>query len=232
LSSLLTRAGGFSDNAYPKGAYFTRQAVQRMQEEHLRQALDKLETEILSSTALATQTAIEKEDVERYKTISMQQQQFLARLRTIRPIGRVVIRVDDPERLRGTPDDLELQEGDSLMIPQVQQTVNVLGAVVNPTAVVHEPHQNVRRYIAQVGGPTKNADMDRVYVIKVNGAALGGTGGIIFGSRVASARLDPGDTIVVPENLERTAWLKTVKDVTTILGQIALTAGVVLVGLK
>ena len=170
--------------------------------------------------------------MERQKVVVMQQQQFLAKLRTIQPLGRVVIRVDDPERLRGTPDDLELQEGDSLMIPQIQQTVNVLGSVANPTAVIYDPHLTVGKYIAKVGGPTKNADVERIYVIKVNGSALGGGGRSIFGSRVASARLDPGDTIVVPENFERVPWLKTVKDVTTILGQIALTAGVVLVGLN
>ena len=232
LSSLLTRAGGFSDNAYPKGAYFTRRAVKKMQAEHLKQALDKLEAEMLSSSVQATQTAVESQDVERYKTAALQQQAFLAKLRTIEPTGRVVIQIDDPERLRGTPDDLELQEGDNLLIPQIQQTVNVLGSVVNPTAVVYEPYLSVGKYIARVGGPTRNADAERIYVIKVNGSALGGTGGIIFGRRVASARLDPGDTIVVPENLERIPWLKTVKDVTTILGNIAMTAGVVLVGLR
>jgi polysaccharide biosynthesis/export protein len=232
LSSLLTRAGGFSDNAYPKGAYFTRRSVQKMQGEHLRQALDKLEAEMLSVTILATQTAVEREDVERFKTVGLQQQQFLAKLRTIQPLGRVVINLDDPERLRGTPDDLELQEGDNLLIPQIQQTVNVLGSVVNPSAVVYDPYLTVKKYVAQVGGPTKNADMDRVYVVKVNGSALGGKGGIILGSRVASTRLDPGDTIIVPENLERTPWLRTIKEVTSILGNIALTAGVVLVGLR
>jgi hypothetical protein len=44
--------------------------------------------------------------------------------------------------------------------------------------------------------------------------------------------LDPGDTIVVPEKLERIAWLKEIRDIAQILGNIALTAGVVLVGLK
>ena len=153
-------------------------------------------------------------------------------MRAIQPLGRVVIQVDDPERLRGTPDDLELQEGDNLLVPPIQQTVNVLGSVVNPTAVVYDPYLTVKKYIAQAGGPTKHADVDRVYVIKVNGSALGGKGGMILGSRVASARLDPGDTIVVPENLERIPWLKTVKDVATILGQIALTAGIVFAAIK
>ena len=232
LSSVLARAGGFTNNAYTKGAFFTRQAVKQMQAAHLKQALDKMEAEMLSTAAQATETALDKEEVQRQTIMVAQQRQFLAKMRTIQPLGRVVLQMDDPERLRGTPDDLELQEGDSLLIPPIQQTVNVLGSVVNPTAVVYDPYLTVKRYVAQVGGPTRHADMKRIYVIKVNGSALGGRGGVIFGSRVASARLDPGDTIVVPEDFERIPWLKSVKDVTTILGQIALTAGIVLVGLK
>jgi polysaccharide export outer membrane protein len=232
LSSVLARAGGFTDNAYPKGAFFTRKAVQRMQSDHLTQALNRLEAEMLSTTAQVSQVALEREDVERQRITMAQRQQFLTKMRAIQPLGRVVIQIADPERLRGTPDDLELQEGDSLVVPAIQQTVNVLGSVVNPTAVVYDPYLSVRKYIAQAGGTTRHADVNRIYVIKVNGSALGGQGGIIFGNRAVSARLDPGDTIVVPEDLERIPWLKTVKDVATILGQIALTAGIVFAAIK
>lgn len=227
LSSLLSRAGGFSDGAYTKGAFFTRVSVKKTQTEHLKQAIDRIEAEMYSLAVGKTQTALEKEDVEQQKTILIRQQQFLAKLRSIQPLGRVVIRIDDPERLRGTPDDLELQEGDDLLIPQIEQTVNVLGSVVNPTAVVYDPYLSVKDYIAQVGGPTKHADLNHIFVIKVNGSALGGKGTWLFGGRVASARLDPGDTIVVSEDLERVPWLKGIKDIATIIGQIALSAGVV-----
>ena len=73
-------------------------------------------------------------------------------MRSIQPLGRVVLQIDDPERLRGTPDDLELQEGDSLLIPQIQQTVNVLGSVVNPTAVVYDPHLTRQKIYCPGGG--------------------------------------------------------------------------------
>ena len=50
LSSLLTRAGGFTNNAYPKGAFFTRVSVQKMQAEHLKQAIDKMEAEMFTTS--------------------------------------------------------------------------------------------------------------------------------------------------------------------------------------
>ena len=232
LSSLISRAGGFTPNSYTKGAFFTRESVKRMQAEALKQSLDRLEGEMLAISAQKTQTAVDKEGAEQQRLVAERQQQLLARLRTVVPLGRVVIRIDDPERMRGTPDDLELQEGDNLQVPQIQQTVNVLGSVVNATAVVYDPYLRVKDYIAQVGGPSRHADLKRIYVIKVNGAALSGGGALLFGGGVSSARLDPGDTIVVPEDLERVAWLKEIKDIAIILGQFALMAGVVFAALK
>ena len=135
-------------------------------------------------------------------------------------------------RLRGTPDDIGMEEGDVLNVPQVQQTVNVVGAVFAPTAVVFAPHKTVREYLRMAGGPTQIADTKAIYVIRVDGSAMSRQGFSILGSGVNGAVLDPGDTIVVPEQLERVDWLKGIKDVATIIGQIALTAGVVLIGLK
>jgi protein involved in polysaccharide export with SLBB domain len=103
---------------------------------------------------------------------------------------------------------------------------------MNPTAVIYSPYFTVKDYLAQVGGPTKHADVKNLYVIKVNGSALGGRRGFLFLGRLTSVRLDPGDTIVVPEDLERVAWLKEIKDIVTILGNLALTAGVIFAAIK
>lgn len=232
LSSLISRAGGYTNRAYLKGAFFTRVAVKKMQAKHLEEALNRIEAEMLAASTQKIQTAVTKEEAEQQQAILGRQQAFLAKLRAIQPLGRVVVHLDDPERMRGTANDLELQEGDTLLIPQIQQTVNVLGSVVNPTAVVYSPYLTVGDYLAKVGGPAKYADVKHLYVIKVNGAALSGQGGWLFGGGITSMRLDPGDTIVVPEELQRVAWLKNIKDIATIFGNIALTAGVAVAALR
>jgi len=105
---------------------------------------------------------------------------------------------------------------------------------------------SVKDYINMAGGLTRIAAEKEIYVIKVNGSAvsrrafnwlgLGKTadyGGYEyhFGG-LKSLTLDPGDTIVVPEKLERIAWLKEIKDITQILANVALTAGVIIAGLR
>lgn len=105
LSSVLSRAGGFTEKAYTKGVFFTREAVKKMQAEHLKQMVDRIESELYTRVAEATQTSLDKEEVQEQKLIAAQQQKFVAKMRSIVPLGRVVIRLDDAERLRGTSDD-------------------------------------------------------------------------------------------------------------------------------
>jgi hypothetical protein len=54
----------------------------------------------------------------------------------------------------------------------------------------------------------------------------------MFGGGFMSERLAAGDTIVVPQRFERTAWLRTIKDITAIMSQLAISAGTVFLGLR
>lgn len=246
LSSLMARAGGFPPKAYPLGAIFIRPSVKKLQKEQLKAAIDRAEASVLALSAEKALTGLEPAEAHRAEVISRQQQQLLARLRKVEPIGRVVIRMDDPERLRGTPWDIELENGDAIYVPQIPQTVNVVGAVYTPTAVIYAANRNVKDYLNMAGGLTKIAEEKEIYIIKVNGSAVSrrafnwlGFGKTVdyagydyhFGG-LKSLTLDPGDTIVVPEKLERIAWLKEIKDITQILANVALVAGVLIAGFR
>jgi protein involved in polysaccharide export with SLBB domain len=244
VSSLLSRAGGFTSRAYLLGGVLTRKSTKQIQKQQLEAALNRMEAESLAIAGAKAVGGLDAEEAKRAEVYARQQMALLASLRKIEPLGRVIIRLDDPERLRGTPEDIELEEADSLAIPETLQTVNVVGAVFNPTAIVYAPYRTVQEYVTMAGGTTKIADDKQIYVIKVNGAAVSrkgfkllgpswdGTKYVFHPGGIKSLRLDPGDTIVVPEHLERIEWLKQIKDIATIIGQIALTAGVVLIGLK
>jgi polysaccharide export outer membrane protein len=244
LSSVLARAGGFTKKAYLFGAVLTRPSIERIQKEQLEAAINRMEAQVLALAGSQAAGGLESADAKRAEVYAKQQMQLLASLRKIEPLGRVIIRLDDPERLRGTPDDIEMEDGDTLLVPATTQTVNVVGAVFNPTGLVYTPNRTVDEFITMAGGTTKIADDQEVYVIKANGAAVSRKGFHWLGASwdgskyvyhpggLGTLTLNPGDTIVVPEKLERIEWLRQIKDIATIIGQIALTAGVVLVGLK
>jgi protein involved in polysaccharide export with SLBB domain len=244
LSSLLSRTGGFTSKAYLLGGVLTRKSTKQIQKQQLEAAINRMEAESLAIASSKAASGAEPEEARRADIYARQQMNLLASLRKVEPLGRVVIRLDDPERLRGTPEDIELEEADTLYVPETTQTVNIVGAVFNPTAIVYTPYRTVGEYVTMSGGTTKIADDKEIYVIKVNGAAVSrkgfkwlgaswdGTKYVYHPGGIRSLTLDPGDTIVVPEQLERIEWLKQIKDIATIIGQIALTAGVVLIGLK
>jgi protein involved in polysaccharide export with SLBB domain len=244
LSSLLARTGGFTDRAFLLGAVLLRASTKEIQRQQLKAAIDRLEARSIVASGEKAAGGIDTDEGKRVEVLARQQQMLIASLRKVEPLGRVVINVTDPERLRGTPDDIRLEEGDKLMVPQAPSTVNVVGAVFAPTAIVYAPYRTVKDYLTMAGGSTEIADEKEIYVIKVNGGAVSrkgfswlgagwdGTKYVYHPGGLKSLTLDPGDTIVVPERLERIAWLKEIKDIAVILGNIALTAGVVLVGLK
>jgi len=138
-----------------------------------------------------------------------------------------------PDKLRGTIYDIELEDNDSIYIPTDPQTVQVIGSVYNQTAFIYENGRNSKFYISLAGGYTDNADSANVYILKANGSAMKssrGFTGLSWNSEysrwdVGAGQVESGDTIVVPEKLERIAWMRNIKDITQILYQIAVRPG-------
>src|SRR3990172_1706410 len=237
LSSLITRAGGFTDRAYLKGAVFTRERVREIQQKQLDESADRLEREMAARGTLAVAAASSPEEAQIKSSETQQMKGFLAKVRQAKAKGRLVVPISDIGKGKGATEYIELEEGDSLFIPANPQSVQVSGSVFNQTAFVYDGNKGISDYIKLAGGYTENADKKRIYLLKVDGTAVRPEEGFssIFWSKTSSQwesggkQLDPGDTIVVPEQLERIAWMREIKDITQILYQIAVTAGVLLV---
>jgi len=237
LSSLIERAGGFTDKAYLRGTVFTRSRVQKLQQRQINEMIDRLEKELMVGGVAETGAAISPEEAKISAEEAKMKKEFLAKLRKIKAKGRLVIHLKPLDKLKGTPDDIELEDGDKLYIPHNPQTIQVVGAVYNQTAFIYEPGKSISCYIEKAGGYTKTADKKQLYVLKVDGSAVRPKGryfGFIWNpfthrwEASSTVLLDPGDTIVVPEKLEKIAWMRNIKDITTILYQIAVTAGVII----
>lgn len=73
------------------------------------------------------------------------------------------------------------------------------------------------------GGETVTADGSEMYVIRADGTAKSGRGTGWF-SGVGGTVVNPGDTIVVPETIERSSWRQSLKEWTSIFYQFGLGA--------
>jgi protein involved in polysaccharide export with SLBB domain len=148
-------------------------------------------------------------------------QSLLTQLQTAEPTGRLVINLENAVRSRGSEDDVELRDGDQLMIPRLKQYVTVIGEVQNPTTHVHRSELDRNDYIELSGGTTQRADGKRIYIVRADGSVIAPSGPFWF-RRGTSRALEPGDTIVVPLDAERMRPLPLWTAVTTIVYNLAV----------
>lgn len=230
LSSVISRAGGYTEKAYLRGAKFTRRSVREMQQKRMDEISIKSERDIIQKQSALAAVAASKEELEATKAALEGLQRGVAQLKTLRAEGRVVIRLSDSEDLKDSSYDMILEGGDELDIPLRPSVVSVLGYVYNPNSFVFQEGEDVGWYLDKTGGAVADAEKSEMYVIRADGTVLSRQQAF-FGSFL-SASLDAGDTLVVPQKLERVAWTREIKDWTQILANIALTAGTVMLGLR
>lgn len=231
LSSLIQRAGGFTNNAYLNGAVFTRESARARQQQTINEMVDRLDRELAGMGAAETSASLSAEDVAIQKTASDQKRIFIESMRSLKAKGRVVIKLASPDKLKGTADDISLEENDSIVVPEDPHMIYTVGSVYNQSAFIYDQHKTVSDYIQLSGNYTENADRKKIYIIKADGSAVSPGGGLsgVFRKNILNAELESGDSVIVPEKLEKVQWLKQTKDITQILYQIAVTAGVILV---
>lgn len=228
LSSVIERAGGFSDKAYLPGAKFSRASLRELQQKRMDEALSKAEAEVAKKQADLASVASSKEEGDNTKTALEGLQRNINILKTKRAEGRLVIKLTALDKLKNTRGDVSVEGGDALFIPSDPDAVSILGQVYNPTSIVFEPHSNVGYYLDKVGGPTGDADGDEIYLVKMDGTVISKKQSSGFFNSFMSRDVDSGDTIIVPQEFEKIAWVRDIKDIATILGQTALAAGVLI----
>jgi hypothetical protein len=197
----------------------------------------RLESDIFSTGALEVSAAISPDEAKIKELELKQKQEFIDKLKLLRAQGRMVIVLAETEQMKKSVYDIELEENDTLTIPKNPQSIQVIGSVYNQTAYIYDKTKSVSSYINLAGGYRDSADKEKTYLLKVDGTAVSPQNGFSTISWDSDANrwemglqdLEPGDTIVVPEKLEKIAWMRHIKDITQILYQIATAAGVIIV---
>ena len=207
LSSLLKRAGGLLPTAYPRAAVLTRIQVRELQQKSREELIQRLEQEPTVVKTAATTTGTEEAALQ--QAAVQQRQRVLEGLRRAPTSGRLVIHLrPDRKNFAGSPDDIELRAGDSMMIPKEPSSVLVIGQVYNSNALTYTPGRNAGWYLSRAGGATQLANKRAIFIIRADGSVTSGRESSLWSGGVLSAAVGPGDTIVVPEKAlgNGTAW--------------------------
>jgi protein involved in polysaccharide export with SLBB domain len=182
-----------------------RPSVATRQKEMLNVSLDKLEDATFNARSSTQEEAnLRTKDAELVR-------QFIAKARNIQPSGQVVL---DP----ATYDDVILEQGDVLKVPEKTSVVMVHGEVAFPNGVEFKKNQTAMDYIDQVGGFSQKSNKSKVIVMSQNGK-----------TELVSKRtkIKQGDEILVLPKVQ-TKGVELTRGITQILYQIAVAAKIAL----
>jgi polysaccharide export outer membrane protein len=223
LKSVIDRAGGLTSYAFPLGTVFTRESLRRREQAQLDILAERMQRDI---TSFALGGAVVAGQQGGTATLGLAQS-LLSQLKGTRAVGRMVINL--PALMRepvGSTEDVVLRDADRLVVPRFEQQVTVLGEVQNTTSLLYNPRMSRDDYIAQSGGMTRRADGRQIYVVRANGSVVASGGGGWF-RRTGSVDIKPGDTIVVPLDVEHLPPLPFWQAITTIMYNVAIAVAAV-----
>jgi hypothetical protein len=222
LRGLLRRAGGFTPDAYLYASEFTRESTRRLEQQRLSEYADELEAQ-LTVTNVANQT-LNAADQAAALASQAATRAAVARLRRIRAQGRIVLDLKpDSQGIDAVP-DIALEDGDRFVVPRVPSNVTVEGQVYSANAFIYSPGKRVRDYLHQAGGPDRQADHKRMFVLRADGSVVSQQY-----ADVKKAEIYPGDTIVVPPILQARNGLQKTLNIAQIAGNLALSAAAIAV---
>ncbi|WP_399424063.1 SLBB domain-containing protein [Vibrio campbellii] len=210
LGELLERAGGLTEFAHPQGAIFTREAL-RLQEQKL---LNQYAADMRAETAKKTFRA----DSNMSSVISDPDKtlKFVEEASRSKALGRMVVQLNRILKNERSADFM-LEDGDFLFVPTFRNTVSIMGEVQVPITYLLDNKLDVDDYLNKAGGAKKQADEDRIFVVRADGSVYKPTSGYWFGN--SHEELKAGDTIVVPIDTDYRDALSTWTAATQILYQ-------------
>jgi protein involved in polysaccharide export with SLBB domain len=221
LSSVIQRAGGFSDEAFVDGSVFLRESLAQREQEEINRLLELLNDELSSNTLINANSDLE---VDQGKIAA--QRAAIESLSNSVATGRLVVPLSDVMAYRAA--DVVLKDGDRLIVPKFSQEVTILGEVRRPTSYLFNPNFSQADYIDQSGGFKERANKSDVYIVKASGEVIVPNRGL-FKFRSADNSISPGDTIVVPldANDSILRGIPLLSEVSTIIYQLSLGAAAV-----
>src|SRR5579859_7536958 len=224
LRHLVERIGGVTPQAYLHGSEFTRESTRVDQQQRLDEYVTALDQSI-ERTSAALASAGDPTEIALARSRAENQRALAARMRGLKATGRIVLEIKPSATSTAALPELALEDGDRLVVPFRPATVNVIGSVYTSSSFIYKPGKTVSDYLRLAGGPTRDGDRARTFVIRADGSTVSRQQhNRLISLSFDSLRLMPGDTVVVPETLDRVAFLRGLRDYTQIFTQFVLGA--------
>ncbi len=225
LRQVIQRAGGLTPDAFLYASEFTRESTRRIQQQRLSEYADSLEAQIntQSARAISNSTGDAADGIAASLAPS---RQSVARLRQLRATGRIVLQMKPDDIGVNAIPDMAIEDGDRFVISRRPSTVLVQGEVFSPNAFLFEPGHRVKDYLHIAGGPDRQADKSRIFVIRADGSVISKQ----FGN-LDHAPIFAGDTVVVPPQIKTGSLLRDLAVISTVVNsvtQIGLLGAVIL----
>jgi len=209
LKGLIERTGGFTPQAYLYGLEFSREETRRRQRENLAAAVVRLES--LASVQAARDSANRRDDAVGAATSvavsNAATQAQLTRLRNVQPNGRIALELDAGATSVNSLPDVPLEGGDRIVVPPRPGFVTVAGAVVNSNAFLWKPGRTAGEYL-RLAGADEAAEPANMFILRADGTVshAGDKRGLFGRSNLESQVMQPGDALIVPNQLDFETW--------------------------
>ena len=206
LRQLIDRAGGITPEAMPKGGIFLRSSLREkdLSETELKQAgLKEADPTGQGINEILKRLSETKRTKETGALLASPVLHDLAEGKSNRLV------VDFQAAMQGDPRrDVELLDGDQIIIPRKAGSAYVVGEVASPFATFRvREGDSVKDLVKLAGGFTRNADRGQVRLLKADGR--------IIDTRVLRQTVEPGDAVLVPQRFRlSSSWLDNLQALT------------------
>jgi polysaccharide export outer membrane protein len=228
LRALVKRAGGLTQQAYLFGSELLRESSRLEQQQRLDDFANSLERQSASAAANIRGSVLSPEEAAAANSQMAAQRDLVGKLREVRAQGRVVLDFEPQAAGNGALPELQLEDGDVFTVPSRPSFVNVVGSVHNSTSFLWSETKHLGDYLREAGGETRTGDSRHAFLIRADGSVISKSwaSGVIT-RRFNDLALNPGDTVVVPEQINKTTFMKGLKDWSQIFAQFGLGAAAI-----
>lgn len=229
LRDLVRRAGGFTQQAYLYGSEFDRESTRKLQQQRIDEYVRRVDLDAeRGNLALTANPSTSAGSLASASAATAAEEQLVMRLKQIRATGRIVLNIKPQSAGIDEVPAVPLENGDRFTVPSAPSTVNIVGAVYDQNSFLYQTSGSAGRYLLMAGGPDRNADFRRTFIIRADGSVISRSAVKgPWGNTFKDLRLNPGDTIVVPDKTIRPTALRGLLDWTQIFSQLAIGAAAV-----